>query len=153
MDAASTTIGRGGLRIFDQLRDRSFPSLRRLQEFCEINLSAVGTGRVRCVIFWSPDMAADHAGDGCQIVLAGLWVSQPLRRVPPAAQPNASVRVDVSWRRVEVGRCVPPQHERFSELRHNPEIGDVRQNCAELRRETWTTLFKLVEVFLLRNGE
>src|SRR5271166_473100 len=153
MDAASMTLGRGGLGLFDKLHDRGFPSRWRFQEFRDVNLPAIRTRYVRPVLFRPAHMAAEYIGKRSQIGLTGLGTTEPLGGAPTATQPNKPVRADIARRCVEIGRCVPPQHQRFSELWHNPQSGDVGQKCAELRSNTRMTLFELVEIFLLRNGE
>ena len=57
------TLGRGGLGLFDKLRDRGFPSPWRFQEFRDVNLPAIRTGYVRPVLLRPAHMAADYIGN------------------------------------------------------------------------------------------
>ena len=86
------TIRRGGFRVLHQLRDRGFPFLRRLQEFREINLSAIRPNNVGPVLFPVLYSAPHNFGDGIEVADAGLGPTEPVYLAPSLVRTGNSPR-------------------------------------------------------------
>ena len=145
------TIGRGGLRPFDKLRDRGFPFLRHLQEVGQVNLPSIWTDGVRRVLLWLAHVAADDVGDRPQIGLAGLGMTEPLGRAPTTAERDGPPGVDEPGRGVELRGSVPAQDQGPAKLRDHANGRDVAQKRTQLCREARTMLLKLIEVSCSEN--